>query len=153
MFENGSIRKYDPTLMFDFHTRDWHGMILESPAQPSPAWPARPDPFSLQQMVTSTLVLIEEVSAISFVRQQEYDKDFHYIQYLIYPWKYNTEDFDTSASTERLPPCNLWFADDIDLLGSGEEALQQLTERLHKTAAGYGMDISSRKKSNTPQPY
>ena len=39
------------------------------------------------------------------------------------------------------PLCNLWFADDIDLLGGSEE-LQQLTERLEKTAAGYDMEIS-----------
>ena len=36
--------------------------------------------------------------------------------------------------------CNLRFADDIDLLGGSEE---ELTERLQKTAAGYGMEISS----------
>ena len=29
--------------------------------------------------------------------------------------------------------CNLWFADDIDLLGSSEEELQQLTQRLEET--------------------
>ena len=40
---------------------------------------------------------------------------------------------------------NLWFADDIDRLGSNEEELQQLAERLEKTAAGYGMKISSDK--------
>ena len=33
------------------------------------------------------------------------------------------------------------FADDIDLLGGSEEEQQQLTERLEKTAAGYGMEI------------
>ena len=37
------------------------------------------------------------------------------------------------------------FADDIDLLGGGKEELQQLTERLEKTAADYGMEISSDK--------
>ena len=40
------------------------------------------------------------------------------------------------------PLCNLLFADDIDLLGGSEEELQQLTERLDKTAAGYGVEIS-----------
>ena len=33
--------------------------------------------------------------------------------------------------------CNLQFADDIDLLGGSEEEVQQLTERLKKTAAGW----------------
>jgi len=37
----------------------------------------------------------------------------------------------------------LQFADDIDLLGNSEEELQQLTESLKKTAAKYGMEISS----------
>ena len=37
------------------------------------------------------------------------------------------------------------FADDIDLLDGSEEELQQLTERLGKTAAGYGMEICSDK--------
>ena len=35
------------------------------------------------------------------------------------------------------------FADDIDLLGGSEEEFQQLTNRLQKTAVGYGMEISS----------
>ena len=35
------------------------------------------------------------------------------------------------------------FSGDIDLLGSSEEELQQLTETLEKTAAGYGMQTSS----------
>ena len=43
------------------------------------------------------------------------------------------------------PLCNLHFADDIDLPECSEEELQQLTERLEKTAAGYGMEISSEK--------
>ena len=36
-------------------------------------------------------------------------------------------------------------ADDIDLLGGREEEHQQVTERLEKTAAGYGMKIRSDK--------
>ena len=35
------------------------------------------------------------------------------------------------------------FADDINVLEGSEEELQQLTERLEKTAAGYGMEASS----------
>ena len=45
-------------------------------------------------------------------------------------------------------PYPLWtlqFADHIDLLGSSEEELQQLTQRLGETAAQYGMEISSDK--------
>ena len=44
----------------------------------------------------------------------------------------------------RTTSLQLAFADDIDLL-EGSEELQQLTERLQKTAAGYGMEISSDK--------
>ena len=40
------------------------------------------------------------------------------------------------------PLCNLQFADDIDLLGGCGEELQQLSESLKKTGAGYGMEIS-----------
>ena len=41
--------------------------------------------------------------------------------------------------------CNLRFADDIDLLGSSDEELQQLTERLEKATADCGMKICSNK--------
>ena len=47
-----------------------------------------------------------------------------------------------SLSIGGRPLCNLRFADDIDL-GDSEEELQQ--ERLDKTAADYGMEISSEK--------
>ena len=36
----------------------------------------------------------------------------------------------SSVSTGRRPLCNLQFVDDINLLGSSEEELQQLNERL-----------------------
>ena len=59
----------------------------------------------------------------------------------------NSEEVDTSAllvSTGGRPLCNLQFADDIDLLQrDSEKELTQLTDRLEKTAAGYGMEISS----------
>ena len=45
------------------------------------------------------------------------------------------------------------FADDIDLLGGSEEELQQLTERLKKTAVGYGMEISCDKNQNYRQQH
>ena len=53
--------------------------------------------------------------------------------------------------------CNLRFADDIALLGGSELELQQLTERLEKTAPDYGMEISSDKskifiEAITPTP-
>ena len=50
--------------------------------------------------------------------------------------------------------CYLRFADDIDLL-LGSEDFQRLTARLEKTAAGYGMEISSHKSKilvNSIQP-
>ena len=43
------------------------------------------------------------------------------------------------------PLCNLQFADDIDLLGSSQEELQQLTQILEEIAAEYGTEISSDK--------
>ena len=51
----------------------------------------------------------------------------------------------SSVSIGGRPLCNLRFADDIDLLGSSEEELQQLSRRLDETAAEYGMEISSEK--------
>ena len=53
------------------------------------------------------------------------------------------------------PLCNLRLADDIDLLRSSEEELQQLTQRLEETVAEYGMEISSDKSKilvNSPKP-
>ena len=40
------------------------------------------------------------------------------------------------------PLCILRFTHDIDLLGSSEEELSQLTHRMEETAAEYGMEIS-----------
>ena len=48
-----------------------------------------------------------------------------------------------SVSVKERPFCNLRLADDIGLLGSSEEELQQLTRRLEERAAEYGMEISS----------
>ena len=49
----------------------------------------------------------------------------------------------SSVSITGLPHCNLWFADDVDLLRGSEEELQRPTDRLEKTAVGYGMEFSS----------
>ena len=49
----------------------------------------------------------------------------------------------SSVSIEGRPLCNLPFADLIDLLRGREEQVQKLTERLEKTAASYGMEISA----------
>ena len=57
-----------------------------------------------------------------------------------------TEETDTPLSSVSIggrPLCNLRFANDIDLLESSEEELQQLTQRLDETVAEYGMEISS----------
>ena len=62
---------------------------------------------------------------------------------------------DTSLSSVAIRGrllCNLQFSDDIDLLQCREEELQQLTERLEKTAAGYGMKISSDKNKILVKP-
>ena len=57
----------------------------------------------------------------------------------------------SSMSIGGRPLSNLRFADDINQLGSSEEELQQLTPKREKTAAEYGMGISSEKRlSVTP---
>ena len=58
------------------------------------------------------------------------------------------EETDTLLSSVFIggrPLCNLRFADDIDLLGSSEKELQQLTQRLEKTAAENSVEINSDK--------
>ena len=45
----------------------------------------------------------------------------------------------TSISIGGQPLCNLRFADDIDLTGGSEAELQDLTNRLERTAGAYGM--------------
>ena len=60
----------------------------------------------------------------------------------------DADEVDISLSPASIggrPLCNLQFVDDIDLLWSSEEELQQINEKLEKTAAGYGMEISSDK--------
>ena len=70
-----------------------------------------------------------------------------------------TEETDTPLSSLSIggrPLCNLRFADDIDLLGSSVEELQQLTQRLEETAAEHGMEISSDKSkllANSIKPW
>ena len=57
----------------------------------------------------------------------------------------DAEETDTplsSLSVGGRPLCNFRFADDIDLFGGTEGELQQLIERLGKTATGYSMEIS-----------
>ena len=61
----------------------------------------------------------------------------------------------SSVSIGGRPLCNFRFADDIDLHGSSEEELQQITERLEKTAVGYGMGrdltpVTSKCRWDTP---
>ena len=51
----------------------------------------------------------------------------------------------SSVSIGGRPLCNLQFADDIDQLGGSQEELQQLTERLEKIAASYGLEKCSNK--------
>ena len=68
----------------------------------------------------------------------------------------DAEETDTPLSSVTIggrPLWNLRFANDTDLLGGTEEELQQLTEKLEKTAAGYGMEISSDKSKNSRQQH
>ena len=64
----------------------------------------------------------------------------------------DAEAVDISLSTvcfgER-PICNLRFADGIDLLGGSEEEMQQLTEKLEKTAAVAWKSADKRQKCSS----
>ena len=51
----------------------------------------------------------------------------------------------TSISIGGRPICNLRFADDIDLMGSSNGELQDLTNRLVDKAKAYGMELSTQK--------
>ena len=41
---------------------------------------------------------------------------------------------------------NLWFSDDVDLIGKDEVEIQELTNRLHNTSKRFGMEISKEKR-------
>ena len=54
-------------------------------------------------------------------------------------------DHHTSISIGGRRICNLRFADDIDLMGSSNNELQDLTNRLATSAGAYGMEVSTEK--------
>ena len=54
-------------------------------------------------------------------------------------------DHHTSISIGGRPICNLWFADDIDLMGGSNGELQDLTKRLVDRAMACGMEESIEK--------
>ena len=60
----------------------------------------------------------------------------------IFPQKYlkTANGFDSSISIEVQPLCNVQFADDIGLQGGSVRIFQQLTDRLEKAAAQYGIN-------------
>lgn len=67
------------------------------------------------------------------------------------------QDFESTISIEGRIINNLRFADDIDLMGGSNSELQDLTNRLARSAGAYGMEISSEKSkvmvnsaNNTP---
>ena len=55
------------------------------------------------------------------------------------------EDHEGTVSTGRRTITNLRFADDIDGLAGEEEELANLVERLDRSSASYGMEISAAK--------
>ena len=55
------------------------------------------------------------------------------------------QEFHTSIAIGGRPISTLRFADDIDLMGKGEDELQELTTRLEEAARAYGMEISAEK--------
>ena len=54
-------------------------------------------------------------------------------------------DHHTSISTGGRPICNLLFANNIDLMGSSNDELQDLTNRLVDRTTEYGMEVSTEK--------
>ena len=51
-------------------------------------------------------------------------------------------DHHSSISIDGRPICNLRFADDIDLMGSSNSELQDLTNRLVNKPTAFGMEVS-----------
>ena len=89
-------------------------------------------------------VYINGKSEIYFERQYEHDKDVHYIQYIL--GKDDAEDFwHPTVVSANLWATALQLADDIDLCLEAVKKNSKLSERLKKTAAGYGIEISSDK--------
>ena len=58
-------------------------------------------------------------------------------------------DHHTSISTGGWPICNLRFADSIELVGSSEGELQDLTNRLVDRATAYAMEVIAEKSKIT----
>ena len=54
-------------------------------------------------------------------------------------------NYSSSISVGGRPLWNLKFADDIDLLAGTNEELQELTDKLSRSATRYGMEISTEK--------
>ena len=54
-------------------------------------------------------------------------------------------DLHTTISIGVRPICSLRFADDIDLNGGSNNERQDLTGRLVKNAAAYGMEVGTEK--------
>ena len=55
------------------------------------------------------------------------------------------EDHEGTVSIGGRTITNLCFADDINSLAGNEEELAQLVEKLERTAAAFGMEISAKK--------
>ena len=53
------------------------------------------------------------------------------------------ENFQSGVSIGGRNICNLWFADDIDLIAASEEELQEVTKRLETTVRKFGMEINT----------
>ena len=72
------------------------------------------------------------------------------VLFIIFLEKNNAEEVDTSLSSVsiggQLFSCDMQFADHIDHLGGSEKELQQLTERLEKTAARCVVEIGSNER-------
>ena len=58
------------------------------------------------------------------------------------------EDQQGTVSIGGRTITNLCFADDIDGLAGKEEELPSLVDRLNKTTAAFGMDISAKRRPN-----
>ena len=56
-----------------------------------------------------------------------------------------TSNLDTPSEDDRNSTCSVLMISILWTVEDSEKELQQLTNRLNKTAAGYGMEISSEK--------
>ena len=59
--------------------------------------------------------------------------------------QYTLNNHTSTISIGEYTICNIWYADDIDLMAGSIPELQQLTDKLYNCSAVYGMEVSLEK--------